>query len=298
VNKPVRCAPSLKTLLTGLVDYAGLFPPADLDMRRAAENFGTYLRADDAWALGRFVCPATRLAELEGRLGSGSDGHRWRISVLVGSDFAKELALIEAFNGRQGGRAVADAIEVKAETEEAIRQAADQVPDSVAAYCEIPAVNDPQELLTAISKTQLQAKIRTGGITAAAFPSSAQVARFVSRCVETGVPFKATAGLHHPVRGDHALTYEPASPRATMHGFLNLFLAAGFARQGWKQDKLIALLEETESTAFEFDDDRATWRGHTLKTEEINETRSQVAKSFGSCSFEEPLIDLKSLELL
>jgi hypothetical protein len=142
------------------------------------------------------------------------------------------------------------------------------------------------------------AKIRTGGLTPDAIPSSAQLAAFLSDAVSRRVPFKATAGLHHPLRSVHALTYAQDSPRATMHGFLNVFAAAAFAWHGMDQGHVEELLEETNVGALEFADEDLYWNGHHLTAAQIVEARRAFAHSFGSCSFEEPITELRELGLL
>jgi hypothetical protein len=121
------------------------------------------------------------------------------------------------------------------------------------------------------------------------------VAAFIRVCVERRLPFKATAGLHHPIRAEHPLTYEANAPRAVMHGFLNVFLAASFAWHGEKD--IEPILAETDPAAFHFDDG-AHWRERTLTAEQLREARTESAHSFGSCSFEEPVRDLQALGLL
>jgi hypothetical protein len=143
--------------------------------------------------------------------------------------------------------------------------------------------------LDEIRRRGLRAKIRTGGLTADAFPTIASVAAFIRACREKGVAFKATAGLHHPLRCVKALTYEPNAPTGTMHGFLNVFLAAAMA--GDEE----AVLAEQDAGAFAFDDDGASWRDRRVSVDELARMRSELAISFGSCSFEEPVSDLEKL---
>jgi hypothetical protein len=169
--------------------------------------------------------------------------------------------------------------EVKATTEEELAA----FPTGV--YVEIADI----ALLDAIARRGLRAKIRTGGITPDAFPAIANVAEFLRACKAKGVAFKATAGLHHPLRCVKPLTYEPNAPLGTMHGFLNVFLAAALS------DQAEAVLAENDPGAFAFDDDGASWRGHRVSTEEIIAMRRDFATSFGSCSFEEPIGDLQAL---
>ena len=130
------------------------------------------------------------------------------------------------------------------------------------------------------------------------FPSSEDLARFLAACVRESVAFKATAGLHHALRGAYPLTYAPDSARGTMYGFLNVFLAAAFLRAGESEAMARALLEEREAAALQFDQSGVTWRGHRLSTEQLEHSRDGAIQSFGSCSFREPLDDLQSLGLL
>jgi hypothetical protein len=172
--------------------------------------------------------------------------------------------------------------EVKAVSEEEIAE----FPPGV--YVEIADI----ALLDAIKKHGQKAKIRTGGITPDAFPAIGNVAEFLRACKAKGVAFKATAGLHHPLRCVKPLTYEPNAPTGTMHGFLNVFLAAAMI------DHADEILAERDARAFQFDDDSASWRGHRVSTEELRTMRRDFATSFGSCSFEEPINDLKELRWL
>jgi hypothetical protein len=83
-----------------------------------------------------------------------------------------------------------------------------------------------------------------------------------------------------------------------MHGFLNVFIAAAFAWHGADRAQLLDVLNETGARAFQFGDPGLHWRGRHLSTEDIAIARRDFAHSFGSCSFEEPLTDLRHLELL
>src|SRR5205807_3957517 len=118
------------------------------------------------------------------------------------------------------------------------------------------------------------AKVRTGGLTPEAIPSIEHVAAFIRACAERRLPFKATAGLHHPIRAEHPLTYDPDAPRTVMHGFLNVFLAAAFAWHGERE--IEPILAETDPAAFRFDD-RARWRDHSLDAAQVREARAKLA---------------------
>jgi hypothetical protein len=297
---------AIRTLLAESIDYAGLFPPAGLDMPRAVENFAQYRTTPEAWALGRFVLPASRLGEFEqaaaGHLGTEPTAQPWKLSVLAGPDLVSDLELIAGFNDRYSRTgttvALADTIEVKASSEKAVEEIMRRVPRTLLAYMEIPIDRDPESLVSAIAKVRGRAKVRTGGVTADAFPAGADLLRFLRTCVEAGVPFKATAGLHHPLRAEYRLTYATDSPVGTMFGFLNLFLATAFLKAGMSASDAGRLLEERSPEAFQADADGISWNEHRLGIDALRLARRDGMVSFGSCSFTEPLEDLAALQLL
>ncbi|MEX2325390.1 MAG: hypothetical protein WD553_01255, partial [Gemmatimonadaceae bacterium] len=142
-----------------------------------------------------------------------------------------------------------------------------------------------------------RAKIRMGGVTADAFPAPDDVVAFLAACAERRLAFKATAGLHHAVRAEYPLTYESGSQRVTMYGFLNVFLAAAALLAGAKADEARAILLESDLSAFRFDDGGVTWRERRLSTEALARSR-ELATSFGSCSFREPVDELLAAGLI
>lgn len=284
---------ALRALLAERIDYAGLFPPAALSMADAVANFASYRESADAWALARFVLPVVRLEEFEGVAALHLRGAPWRLAVLAQ---ATDADAIRAFNGRMAGRAHIDTVESRAVTENDVVALA-PLASLATTYVELPIREDPTPLVAAVAEHGLRAKVRTGGVTAESFPTASEVARFLMACVRHRVLLKATAGLHHPLRGEYALTYDAHATRATMFGFVNLFLAASFARQGMDVAVLEELLDERDPGAFQVTDDHVTWRGHTLAASALANDRDCFAVSFGSCSFREPLDDLSALSL-
>jgi hypothetical protein len=291
-----------RALLEQLVDYAGLFPPAALGMERAVEAYAAHRRSPEAWMLGRFVVPAARLEEFARatapHLPEGPGENAWKIAALVGEAPGDDAARIRAFNGSHAGRATIDVAELKAGSIEAVERSLALLPEGLLAYVEVPIAGDLQPLLRALAARAARAKIRTGGLTAEAFPEPGALARFLVACREAGCAFKATAGLHHPVRAMHPFSYAPASPRGYMHGFLNLLAAAALARGGAPVEELEAVLREERPGAFVFDDDAFSWRSRRITTAALAETRSRFVLGFGSCSFSEPVADLRSLGYL
>ena len=161
----------------------------------------------------------------------------------------------------------------------------------VTAYFELPMGEDAAPLADGPGR----AKVRTGGTTPDAFPTSVDLVRWMSRCARARVPFKATAGLHHPLRSVQRCTYQADSPTVLMHGFVNVFLAAALLWQGGSEAAAVATLEEQSPGAFHFDDESAAWGTHRVTTEQLRTARESFAISFGSCSFEEPIHGLQQL---
>ena len=297
---------SARLLLEGLVDYAGLFPPARLDMATAVRQYAEHLHSDAAWMLGRFIVPAARLQEFEDAasalLPRDAETAPWTISVLGGTDPADDAERVWAFNERHAhqaiGRAVIDTMELRADDASAAERMARSVPAGVTAYVEIPLAGDPSDLIGVLRGVGARAKARTGGVTADAFPLPAAVARFIRACADAGVPFKATAGLHHPLRGDYRLTYDAGSPTGTMYGFLNVFLAAALAAQGLDLGELERILTEADPATLQFDGQGISWRGRRLDLDDLRHLRARAAVAFGSCSFSEPVAELRALHII
>jgi len=292
-------SPALRALLHGVVDYAGLFPPAGLSMRNAVAEYASQRSSPEAWMLGRFVVPVGRLDELASeaasdvRAGQGA----WPLSALVSADPAADAEVIHRFNATHQERLVVESVELRAPTVDAIDWALPTLDRTLERYVEIP-LGDSRALLQAIRQHGARAKARTGGITPDAFPTAIDLAHFIASCVQLEVPFKATAGLHHPLRGEQRLTYDNEAPTATMFGFLDVFVAAAFARSGAGEDMLVRLLEERDAAAFTFDGDVLRWRDRELSVTQVKAARRDVALSFGSCSFSEPVDDLHRLGVL
>lgn len=291
--------PAVRALLTGIVDYAGLFPPAALSMQAAVAEYARALRSDEAFMLGRFVSPASRLEEL-GRAASGllpaaGTAHAFRVSALLGADPAADARLIQAWNAAHAGRAVVDSVELKAASREQSEAALAALPPGLLAFVELLPDEELDDRLATLARAGARAKLRTGGVVREAIPEPSAVARFIAACAAAAVPFKATAGLHHPLRAEQALSYEPGSPRALMHGFVNVFVAAALARTGAGVAELEGVLREEQAAAFRIDAEGLAWRTRRVGTDQLAATRRDFAASFGSCSFAEPVADLRAL---
>jgi len=313
---------SLRALLTGIIDYAGLFPPARLPLDEAVRSYFRYRSAPESWMLGRFVCPAGRLQELGPLLKkSNSAGARVAISCLGRggpqvSEFIAglhaDLELVTSFRNR--GEDVADldvyetrlpapALQDQAGLFDLLAEAADALAaKALTAFFEFPldqhwraAASTLAAALARMKTVQWRhgMKIRCGGLEAKDFPSVEQLAAIIHFCRDRGVSLKATAGLHQPLRH-----YDPALG-VTMHGFLNVFGAAVLSyanRLG--EDEIQEILLEGDPSNFTFDDEFFRRKGHYASTAQIADARRVSMVSFGSCSFDEPRECLERLGLL
>ncbi|MBW4619219.1 MAG: hypothetical protein KME17_07650 [Cyanosarcina radialis HA8281-LM2] len=292
---------SVKTLLESIVDYAGLFPPAKLDLPAAMTNYDRYCRSADAWMLGRFILPASRLNEFLGLLptlaSKDSQPRQWTLSTIISQDWEADLSQVKA--AIEHDNIAIASLEFSPVSPPEIANIIPRLPLRVEAFFEIPFTSNLDSYLEVLASTNAAAKIRTGGITAEAFPESDRICRSILAFAAAKIPFKATAGLHHPLLGKYRLTYEPNSPSAQMYGFLNVaFLAALAYYQKVTLTEGIELLAESSVTSFKWHQDGVYWRDRYLNISEVEASRQHFFRSFGSCSFEEPIDDLKQIKLL
>jgi hypothetical protein len=265
-------------------------------MAEAVDAYARHRSGPDAWVLGRFVVPAARLDEFAAARSLHPHDESWLVSALLGADRPDDLRRMEAWGADPRFRI--DALEFKAATIAEIDTAQELLSPGRALFVEIPIVPDPAPLVSHLSRKGMHAKVRTGGVTQAQFPEAADLIRFLQRCYQLRLAFKATAGLHHPLAGEYRLTYAPDSARGRMFGFLTLFAAAAAVRAGWPADRITALLQEDSRQAFRFDEAGLHWDGRRLTPEDLGALRSTGAVAFGSCSFNEPLTDLRALGYL
>jgi hypothetical protein len=305
---------SLRALLTGLIDYAGLFPPAKLPLEPAVRNYAAYRQSADAWMLGRFICPAAQLAELApfvdelfqagpplaiSALGRGGNTLAEYLTGL-GADFAD----VQAFRKRHGKQVGVDVLEVRLPSNVGLEKPAHPLwfagndaafrTARLTLFCELPPPLPVylvlRQLGQAADNRPIGFKLRCGGLEASAFPSVEQVANALSCSLKAGVRFKATAGLHHPFP-----RFDP-DIGARMHGFINLIAAGILAHvRGAGPERIQAILEDEDPAHFVCTDSGLRWNDLHATTEEVIAARRDAVLSFGSCSFDEPRDDLRAL---
>ncbi len=303
-----------RAAFAGLIDYAGLFPPAELGVDAAVAEYDDACRSASAWVLGRFIAGASRAASVAAAWAARGTGNVLRVSVIAGVDrdprrwFDSLRGALDAIAALHDAPGISvEALEIPLappvsarETFEApigqLRAALDRAKlGDLAAYVELPDHPRREELvpgaMAALARTRLGAKIRCGGIVAEAFPSVDAVAAFIAAAVAARVAFKATAGLHHPVR------HRDAATGFAMHGFLNLLAAAAFAPMA-DVAELRQIVAEEEPLAFAFDERGFAWRDRRASTEDLLRMRATAFIGYGSCSFSEPVDDLAALGML
>ncbi|MEO5825791.1 MAG: hypothetical protein ABIR59_07880 [Gemmatimonadales bacterium] len=287
----------MRTALAGIIDYAGLFPPASCTMTRAVSSYDSYRGSPDRWMLGRFIVAASRLDELGhvvDQAGFGTPTDPWPLSVVMGVNMPAELALIMAFEETWGNQGfVVDALEYKVGSAGHALATASELPARLTRFLEVPPHGPFDSVVEAIGRVGAFAKIRTGGTTPDLIPSSGDVLAFLQAAIKHAVPFKATAGLHHPFGGLYPLTYDDQAERATMFGFVNLLAATAELMRSGDVERALQILEEEDAAAFVRCDDELTWRGHSYDAATLAATRDRGFLSFGSCSFREPVDELQ-----
>lgn len=290
---------SIHALLDGIVDYAGTFPPANLTLSDALSEYLHASTGPDAWLLGRMVVPAGSLDEVESLMAARDNSRNLALSVIASPEPMRQLERIRAFNNRMNSTARVVAVEfapAPIAQIAALGWSTPAVGGRLEMFFETPFDADLEARLHAIEKVGAAAKVRTGGVAPGVVPSPGGLVRFLSTAADASVAFKATAGLHHVLRGCYPLTYETGSETDTMHGFVNLAVAAALIRIGAPAQDAVDALLETAADAFRFDSSGLMWRDRTIETRDLVETRRQFFRSFGSCSFREPAHELAQIQ--
>jgi hypothetical protein len=302
-------AASFQGLLTRSIDYAGMFPPSSLPLEPALRNQAQYVRSDDAWMLNTFVLPVDQFDSAKQLLPQFDPLHPLRVSAL-GPKTENSAAFRDAFEEteeaiRSLARHNVDLVSVNQlemwlpqDVDSSTLNEARSIIGDLPVFWEASAERAQEtiallaELNSGMDEPTFGLKLRTGGVTPDAFPTSAQIARALVVPATHQVPTKFTAGLHHPLRQYR----EEVQTR--MHGFLNVLGAAILAAEHkWDEKQTAAMLEDENPKSFSFDDEFFAWREWKIDLKRL-ENRRKFVTSFGSCSFDEPREDLRALNLL
>ena len=288
-----------------LIDYAGLFPPASHDMAGAVEGYRAARSSEASWVAGRFLCPASRLIELAGELTRsilpGEDP--WEIAVILDEELGASASVAQSFHTEMQPAAVIASAETKIAipTRDGVDATIDAVlsiQPEVVPFLEVARSASIQGQVSSIASALAErtrvggAKLRCGGLTADMFPTSEEVTEFITSATDVRMPFKATAGLHRPLRHfDHDLD-------VWLHGFVNLLFASAAAAAGEDRATVQAIVAETTPGAFAIGPAFATWREITITGSAIRRVRTSGFVAYGSCDFDEPIEALTELTFL
>lgn len=300
---------SLRALLAHSIDYAGMFPPCSLGLDEALRNQAEYVRSSDAWMLGGFVLPIEQFDAARQLLPQFDAQHPLSVAAL-GPKTASADAFLDAVEEadaaiRSLSRHNVDLASIShlemflpRDVDVASLNEARSIVGDLPVFWEAPPDRAEQtiallaEFNSDADSATFGYKLRTGGVTADAFPSSMQIARALVTPATHQLPIKFTAGLHHPLR-----QYRE-EVQTKMHGFLNVLGAAVLAaEQRWDTNQTAAMLEDENADSFSFTDDFFAWREWRIDTKRLQYRRRFVI-SLGSCSFDEPRDDLRVLKLL
>jgi len=290
---------SVDVLLRSVIDYAGTFPPAGLELADAMASYARAANGPRAAMLGRFVLPAARLDELARLMPRVPKGEQtqWPLSVVV-SGAASELAQVRRFESTWPDCGTIRALEFGPQQAARIGTLVEDAAGDVDVFVELPLDADLEAGVSAVARHGAFAKVRTGGTVASAIPAANDLVRLLRACSDAGVAFKATAGLHHALCGRHPLTYDADSARAPMFGFLNVAVAAALIGAGASSNQAVEALCESSPRAFTFTDAGVDWQRRSISVAQLADTRRNFFRSFGSCAFDEPIQELEQLGLI
>lgn len=292
-----------------LIDYAGLFPPASLDIGGAVAGYRSARSSPARWVAGRFLCPSSQLVELAGELTSsirrGED--RWEVGVILESEPSGSIgaAAAEAQNFHTEMQPAAIAASAEANITDASVAGLTATIDTISsiqpeifAFLEVDRSSSIRDQVINVAEALKTkggvggVKLRCGGADPGTFPSAAEVTEFILATTTSSLPFKATAGLHQPIRHfDDAIG-------TWRHGFLNILIASGVAARGESAVTVEAIVSETDPAAFSVSPAFVTWRDISIPGSEMRRARRDGFVAYGSCEFDEPVDALADLAFL
>src|SRR2546430_10226489 len=305
----VEIPASLRALLARSIDYAGMFPPCKLELEAALKNHAQYLRTADTWMLSTFVLPVEQFGAAKQLLAEFDPLHPLQVSALgpktenatvFHEALAKTDAAIRSLSAHNVDLVAVSQLEMflPHDVDSQLLSEARSILGTLPTFWEAPPDRAEQTIaLVAELNSNADAptfgyKLRTGGVTADAFPTSAQIAQALVTPATHQVPIKFTAGLHHPLR-----QYRD-EVQTKMHGFLNVLGAAVLAAEHkWNARQAALMLEDENADSFSFTDEFFAWQEWKIDIKRLQNRRKFVT-SFGSCSFDEPREDLRALGLL
>lgn len=298
---------AVRALFAGLIDYAGLYPPAALGLTEAMMNYRAYGRATDSWILSRFIAGTSHVGKLSGELLESFTADKPLSISLVTRDPALDLPSVLAalpttarVTAVEISLVLNKALEVQLTSHSGVFQQLADKGHNLDIFYEVPFTEKWDEeffrLVDILGRSNgahprglVGCKLRCGGLEPHLVPSPERLGRALHACAERSIPVKFTAGLHQPFR-HMPQPGETGAAGVPMHGYWNVYWAALVANlRSVQEDEVISIVQEMESCSPSVSRDSIEWRGVELSAQEIHQARSSQVLSFGSCSFDEPI---------
>ena len=266
-------------LFCGLCDDAALFPPGNAALGDAVQAHVAFADAPYADMVGPFVVSANSLHSLAEHTRACREMVQIAVTASVPA-IQRTLADVDSMTGVR-----LTALDIALGQEMAAGQVVPTIRNALAArevtvYVEVPRDSRRNAVVRELAAGGLRAKLRTGGIRADLYPDERELAGSLVTLATAGVPFKATAGLHHAMRNTDPQT------RFEQHGFLNLLVAAQAASEGAPVGTVAHILAERDPAIV------------VAQVAKLDAEVRTAFRSFGTCSVNEPLDELIELGLL
>jgi len=301
---------SLYHFLDKLIDYAGLFPPAKLEIEPSLKNYAEYIQSTDKWMMSQFIIPVSRLNEIPADLMKKySKEFPLKLSLISGN-ICNDIATVNQFINMNNNSTIFTGYESQISDLATFPQSLLDVHQlrkkqnlNFESFYEVSPndnwINQMNEVVSIISQFNAEHdagvgfKLRCGGVEASMFPPAENIAQTILACRDASVSMKFTAGLHHPVR------HYSKSVKTRMYGFFNIFIGGMIAHKfNLEIDPLTTILMDENPENFTFDDNGLYLKTYSISNLEIQNYRQKAFISYGSCSFSEPREDLQQLGLL
>lgn len=295
---------ALQALLEESIDYAGGFPPAVLPLAEAYARYLSYLESDQSWLLSRFVVRASDLPSLALLIKQGPPMEDLLHIAAIGSESAHQEQWDHAI--ATDGNAIERFEEVAGEFA-AIESYEAKLPDLAHAgsyfsdlgrfdplevFAELPWGKELADVLAEAAESDfIQVKSKPQGNDPSTLPTASEMALFIQQCVQLGLPFKVTAGLHY------LDSSRELNDGVRMHGYVNVLSATALAYANDLSRKEIETLINLDGPGmFRFHQTGISHGDWHASLEDIHASRGIFLK-FGTASILEPLEALSAAGL-
>ena len=298
-----------EVFLSKLIDYAGIFPPANLKLPLALSNYRSYMQSTHHWIISKFIISSTDLRKISIKdINQFNSQNLLNLSIIT-KNFNKDYNIINTFLREFSNNVKFSCLETQISNINNFNNQMIEINDlikknklNISLFFEllsknwkddIPFVIDNISRFNKTYETNFGFKLRCGGIKKSSFPAPTYISTVLLQSIKKNVPMKFTAGLHHPY------IYNDSQINTKMYGFFNVFLSGMFAKKyDLNENDIIKILIDENKNHFQFKENKIKWKSYYITTDEILDYRLKNFISFGSCSFDEPCEDLKENGIL